>query len=67
MPASSMLAVGGSVLIAGLGWMLTHYLIVRGIPSNVMILLPGLMTSIAIVTTGALLIRTALNYLRVWK
>jgi hypothetical protein len=41
MPASSMLAIGACLMLAGLAWMLAQYFVSQDVPSTPVLTLPG--------------------------
>lgn len=62
MPAAGMLAVGASLLLAGIGWMLTHHAAEDQDPDKKMIYLGNTLTGMAIAGTTALLIYDSLLF-----
>ncbi|MDP7707446.1 hypothetical protein [Mycobacterium sp. TY815] len=65
LPASSMLALGGCLMIAGLSWMLAQYFVSQDEPSGAILKLPGLLSGVVIAATSLLLVQTANVYLDV--
>lgn len=62
--ASGMLAVGGILLIAGLGWIITQFARESDKPSRFFLLLGNLLTTIVIVATLLLLAETSDMYIK---
>lgn len=68
MAASGMLAVGGSVFVCGLGWILVNHVNQKGVKATerrkYLITLAGFLTAAIITTTTVLLAATTIDYLR---
>lgn len=66
MPASGMLAVGGTALVGGIGWLLSSHVTISSATADKNLrFLGGLMTIATITTTTLLLVATTLDYLDV--
>jgi hypothetical protein len=63
MAASGMLAVGGVLLIAGLGWTTTQFALNSESDSKFLACLGNLMTGVVVITVGSMLVITTHDYI----
>ncbi|WP_163765773.1 hypothetical protein [Mycolicibacterium parafortuitum] len=64
MPAAGMLAVGATLLIGGLGWMLTQHTISEESPNKQLTQLGTMLTGMTMFATSALLMNTCFVFIR---
>lgn len=65
MPASGMLAVGATLLISGIGWMLTQHTVSEESPNKQLTQLGTMITGMTMFATSALLMNTCFLFIRV--